>query len=150
MFKSVPFLSLIIPEKSAVANDDLLILYHEIMRSGLKKTKREDMITGMKKGRTKTVLLSKNFLSMPEIRGILDYARSRQWILRVPRMLNLAEEARNWQGDGVISDNECAMKELKARGIAIVGLTDLPPELLRRSPHPLFSSSGSRPGALRG
>lgn len=90
MFKSVPFLSLIIPEKSAVANDDLLILYHEIMRSGLKKTKREDMITGMKKGRTKTVLLSKNFLSMPEIRGILDYARSRQWILRVPRMLNLA------------------------------------------------------------
>ena len=39
MFKSVPFLSLIIPEKSAVANDDLLILYHEIMRSGLKKQK---------------------------------------------------------------------------------------------------------------
>ena len=105
------------------------------------------MITGMKKGRTKTVLLSKNFLSMPEIRGILDYARSRQWILRVPRMLNLAEEARNWQGDGVISDNECAMKELKARGIAMVGLTDLPPELLRNADI-LLASDDNRIGTM--
>ncbi len=87
----------------------------------------------MKKNSPKTVLLAKNFLSMPEIRGILDYARSRQWILRVPRMLNLAREIENWHGDGVITDNEFALKELKERGVAIVGTTDLPGGLLRHA-----------------
>lgn len=84
----------------------------------------------MKNTRTKTVLLAKNFLSIPEIRGILDYARARQWILRVPRMLNLADEIVNWHGDGIITDNDCGLQELKARGVAIVGITDLPYGLL--------------------
>ncbi|MDD3155624.1 MAG: helix-turn-helix domain-containing protein [Victivallaceae bacterium] len=85
----------------------------------------------MKQNRAKTILLAKNFLSLPEIRGILDYARAKHWMLRVPRMLNLAEEIRNWDGDGVLIDNACGLAELKARGIAVVATTDLLPDILR-------------------
>ena len=85
----------------------------------------------MKPNRAKNILLAKIFLSLPEIRGILDYARAKHWLLRVPRMLNLAEEIRNWDGDGVIIDNASGLAELKARGIVVVATTDLLPDLLK-------------------
>ncbi|MDD3155886.1 MAG: hypothetical protein PHS41_13590, partial [Victivallaceae bacterium] len=84
-------------------------------------------------GKTKHILLAKNFLSLPEIRGILDYARTRKWNLRVPRMLELAQEIAQWRGDGILSDNECALEILKSRHVAIVGLTDLPVGLMRHA-----------------
>ena len=73
----------------------------------------------------KIVLYAKNFLLINELNGIKEYAASHDLHLVIPTMFTIRDIVENWEGDGIITDDDWAVEKLSARGVKIVALSTL-------------------------